>query len=144
MVADDHVHRNYKDGRVTIDAFLDDYALLAKAYIRLYQATLDKHWLLLSQKLTDQAIKNFYDRRSGLFYYTATGSENLVVRKMEVIDNAIPSSNAVMAEVLYDLSIYFENDDYLAKSSAMLKKLSGQMIRALPIYTMVLCNRHIL
>lgn len=127
MIAGDHVHRNYKDGKVTIDAFLDDYALPAKAYIRLYQATLDKQWLLLAQKLTNQAIKNFYDERSGMFYYTAAGSENLVVRKMEVIDNAIPSSNAVMAEVLYDLSIYFDNDDYLVKSSAMLKNLLGQM-----------------
>ena len=135
MMADDRVHRNYKDGKVTIDAFLDDYALLAKAYIRLYQATLDKHWLLLSQKLTNQAIKNFYDKRSGLFYYTAVGAENLVVRKMEVIDNAIPSSNAVMAEVLYDLSIYFENEDYGVKSSTMLKKLSGQMISGSVYFT---------
>ena len=135
MMADDHVHRNYKDGKVTIDAFLDDYALLAKAYIRLYQATLDKHWLLLSQKLTNQAIQNFYDGRSGMFYYTAVGAENLVVRKMEVIDNAIPSSNAIMAEVLYDLSIYFDNADYLAKSSAMLKKLSGQTMSGTAYFT---------
>ena len=91
--------------------------MLAKAFIRLYQVTLDKHWLLLSQQLTDYAIKNFYDEKSGMFYYTSVNSENLVVRKMEVADNVIPSSNAVMAEVLYDLSIYFENNDYLEKSS---------------------------
>lgn len=132
---DGHLWRNYKDGKATIDAFLDDYALLAKSFIRLYQVTLNKHWLLLSQQLSDYAIKNFYDEKSGLFFYTSALSKNLVVRKMEVADNVIPSSNAVMAEVLYNLSIYFENNDYLKKSSGMLAKLAGQMNSATVYYT---------
>jgi len=79
------------------------------------------------------AIKNFYDEKSGLFFYTSSNSENLVVRKIDVSDNALPSSNAVMAEVLYYLSTYFENDDYLHKSSGMLSRLSGIM-NANPAY----------
>lgn len=130
-----HLYRNYKDGKASIDAFLDDYALLAKAFIRLYQVTLDKHWLLLSQQLTEYAIKNFYDEKSGMFYYTSRNSQNLVVRKMEISDNAIPSSNAVMAQVLYDLSIYFENKNYLSISSRMLNKVTGQMNSATVYYT---------
>jgi uncharacterized protein YyaL (SSP411 family) len=38
----DRLNRNYKNGKATINAFLDDYALLADAYIALYQATLDQ------------------------------------------------------------------------------------------------------
>ena len=124
---DGHLWRSYKDGKASIDAFLDDYSLLAKAYIRLYQLTFDKHWLTIAQSLTDYALKNFYDPKSGMFFYTTTNMSNLVVRKMELADNVIPSSNAIMAEVLYNLSVYFENSDYLSKSSRMVSRLSTQM-----------------
>ena len=130
---DGQLWRNYMNGKTSIDAFLDDYALLGQAFIRLYQVTFDKHWLSLSNELVNYAIKNFYDEKSGLFFYTSSNSENLVVRKIDVSDNALPSSNAVMAEVLYYLSTYFENDDYLHKSSGMLSRLSGIM-NANPAY----------
>jgi hypothetical protein len=86
-----HLWRNYKDGRVSVNAFLDDYALLARAFIRLYQVTFDKHWLTLSQLITDYAIKNFYDPKSGFFFYTSHDSQNIVVRKFDITDNVIPS-----------------------------------------------------
>jgi uncharacterized protein YyaL (SSP411 family) len=127
--------RNYKDGRASVNAFLDDYALLARAFMRLYQVTFDKHWLILSQRLTDDAIKNFYDPKSGFFFYTSHGSQNVVVRKFEIADNVIPSSNAIMAEVLYCLNTYFENEDYLNKSSAMLSRISGQINSGTAFYT---------
>jgi uncharacterized protein YyaL (SSP411 family) len=124
---DGQLWRNYKDGKSSITGFLDDYALVAKAFIRLYQVTLDTHWLSISKQLTDYVLRYFYDNKSGMFYYTSSKSEQLVVRKIEISDNAIPSSNATMAEVLYNLSIYFENDDYLNKCSQMLSSISSQM-----------------
>jgi uncharacterized protein YyaL (SSP411 family) len=125
--------RNFKDGKASIDAFLDDYAWLARAYIRLYQVTFDKHWLTLAQHITDYALANFYDVKSGMFYYTAVNSSTLVVRKMEIADNAIPSSSAIMAAVLYELGIYFDNNDYADKSTKMFSSLS-EKIRAMPTY----------
>jgi uncharacterized protein len=120
------VWRNYKDGKTSINGFLDDYALLAKAYIRLYQLTFDKHWLLLAQELSNYAVKNFYDPKSGMFFYTES-LNNALIRKIEITDNNVPSSNAIMAEVLYALSVYFENEDYLAKSKFMLSKVYVQL-----------------
>jgi uncharacterized protein YyaL (SSP411 family) len=135
MDSEGHLWRNYKDGRVSVNAFLDDYALLARAFIRLYQVTFDKHWLTLSQLITDYAIKNFYDPKSGFFFYTSHDSQNIVVRKFDITDNVIPSSNAVMAEVLYCLNTYFENEDYLNKSSTMLSRISGQINSGTAFYT---------
>ena len=62
--------RNYKDGKANIDAFLDDYALLARAFIQLYQATYDVHWLEAARSVTEYAIAHFRDKKSGLFFYT--------------------------------------------------------------------------
>src|SRR4030095_14713954 len=78
-------------------------------------------------RLIDYATRNFYDRRTGMFFYSPINAENLVLRKIEIWDNAMPSSNAVMAEALYTLSIYFENEDYLNKSSRMLSGMAAQM-----------------
>jgi uncharacterized protein YyaL (SSP411 family) len=125
--SDGHLWRNFRNGKSTIDAFLDDYAMLAKAYIQLYQITFNKHWLSLAKKISDYAIANFYDDKEGMFYYTSAGSEKLVIRKTEMLDNSIPSASAIMAEVLYSLNVYFENDDYLEKSTLMLSKAAGKM-----------------
>ncbi|MEI9942987.1 MAG: thioredoxin domain-containing protein [Chitinophagaceae bacterium] len=125
--SDGHLWRNFRNGKASVDGFLDDYALLAKAYIKLYQVSFDKHWLSLAQKITDYAISNFYDGQTGMFYYTSTASGKLAVRKIEILDNVIPSSNAVMGEVLFSLNIYFENNSYLQKSSEMLSKTAGKL-----------------
>ena len=125
ITKDGRLWRNYKNGNASIDAFLDDYALLAKAFIRLYQVTLDKHWLSIAQQLTSYTIKNFYDAKSGMFFYTSSTSKT-IIRKIEISDQAIPSSNGVMAEVLYCLNTYFDNQDYLNKCNRMLSSLLGQ------------------
>jgi uncharacterized protein YyaL (SSP411 family) len=121
------VWRNYKGDKTSIDGFLDDYAFLSKGFIRLYQITFDKHWLDISKHLADYAIQNFYDPSSGMFFYTEQQSHQNIIRKIELTDNAIPSSNAVMVEVLYALSVYFENDDYMEKSKRMISNLYTQL-----------------
>jgi uncharacterized protein len=124
---DGHLWRSYKDGKATIDGFLDDYAWTAKAYLALYQVTFDKHWLTLAKSITDYAIKHFYDERSGLFFYTSANASGLVVRKMEVTDNVIPSSNATMAELLHKLGTCLEDKNLLDKSARMLSQIAGKM-----------------
>jgi uncharacterized protein YyaL (SSP411 family) len=140
--------RNYMDarpdgtvgrGKASIDAFLDDYAWLAKAFIRLYQVSFNKHWLTAAKQITDYALANFYDSQSGMFYYTAANASNLVVRKMETADNAIPSSNAVMAAVLYELGVYFDSKDYADKSAAMVSSAVKKII-FVPAYYAQWCS----
>lgn len=113
--------RNYIDGKAGIEGFLDDYALLAKAFIHLYQATFDIHWLEKARNLADYAIKHFRQKESGLFYYTSDLSENLIARKMELSDNVIPSSNSVFADVLFVLGQYYADDAYLAMSNGLVR-----------------------
>jgi uncharacterized protein YyaL (SSP411 family) len=137
--ADGHLWRSYKDGKASIDGFLDDYAFTAKAFLRLYQFSFDKQWLTLAQKITDYAIKNFYDEKSGLFYYTAANTHGLVVRKIEITDNVIPSSNATMGDLLHKLGACIENRDYINKSIGMLSKLAGK-IHAMTSYYSQWCQ----
>ena len=129
-----HLWRSFKDGEVSIDAFLDDHALLAKAFIKLYQATFDIHWLEVSRTLADYAILHFHDPKTGLFYYTSDEAEPLVVRKMEGSDNVIPSSNSVMADVLFRLGEYFDNENYRSLSKAMVNQMTESITVGGPYY----------
>ena len=131
---DGRLWRNFKDGKAATDAFLDDYALLAKAFIQLYQATLDIHWLGKARVVTDYAVEHFRDEKRGIFYYTSADSENLVVRTVEMADNVIPSSNSVFAEVLYLLGEYYAEDLYIQMSSAMLRYVTNELTGDQPFY----------
>jgi uncharacterized protein YyaL (SSP411 family) len=127
MLTDDgKLKRNYNGGKVAIDGFLDDYAWAANAFIKLYEVSFDKHWLLLSKNIADYTIRNFFNTNTALFYYTE-GQQNLVLRKTEIDDNAIPSSNAVMAKVLYKLGIIYDDRAYTQMSLKMYNAVSGRI-----------------
>ncbi len=120
---DGRLHRNYKNGTASINAFLDDYAFTIEAYISLYQATFDEKWLQEARQLTDYTIAHFYDEDKGMFYYTSDIDPALIARNMETTDNVIPSSNSEMAKNLFVLGQYFYNDDYIRKSKRMLSNV---------------------
>lgn len=134
MAEDGRLNRNYKDGKSTINAFLDDYAFTIQAFISLYQATFDEQWLFKAEKLLKYTLDHFYDEKSGMFYYTSELDPALVARKMEITDNVIPASNSRMAVNLYVLGEYFYHDDYIKKSRQMLNNVKVNLVRGGPYY----------
>jgi uncharacterized protein YyaL (SSP411 family) len=113
------LYHSYKNGKFTINGFLEDYAFTAQAFVALYAANCDEKWLVKAKILVDNAIENFYDEKDGLFYFNSIIDAPLITRQKEVQDNVIPSSNAIMAHVLFDLGIYFEQDKYIEMSEKM-------------------------
>lgn len=109
---DGHLWRTYKNGTAKIQGFLEDYALTAEAFVSLYEATLEEKWLLYAKQLTDYCLENFYDERQQFFAYTSAREEQLIAAHFETEDNVIPASNSVIANVLYKLSILFDNGYY--------------------------------
>lgn len=125
---DNRLNRNYKDGKAGINAFLDDYALMAEAFIALYQVTFEEKWLYKAKDLVDYATIHFFDKKSGMYNYTSDLDPPLIARKMETSDNVIPASNSVIAKNLYLLGLYFYDQDYLAKSKQMMHNMSSTIV----------------
>jgi uncharacterized protein YyaL (SSP411 family) len=113
------VMRNFKNNKAVINGLLDDYAFTISAFILLYQATFEEEWLYKAKDLTDYSIVHFFDKKSGMFFYTHHNYSSLIARKMEVIDNVIPSSNSEMAKNLLLLGMYFEDDKQIQMSKQM-------------------------
>lgn len=123
MMPDGGLYRNYKNEKATIAGFLDDYAFMIEALIALHEVDFDENWLNVAKDLTNYVIANFKDEESDLFFYTAANGETLIARKHEVMDNVISASNSVMAQNLQKLGLLFDDEDYRAKASAMLKSV---------------------
>jgi len=121
--SDNRLYRNYKNGKATINGFLDDYAFTIEAFIAIYQATFDEKWLIQAQQLTEYCLVHFKDESSGMFYYTSDADAALIARKMELSDNVIPSSNSAMAKNLYVLGQYFYNDSYIEMAKNRLNNI---------------------
>lgn len=118
---------NYKDGKSTINGFLEDYAFTIEAFISLYQVTLDEKWLNLSKEMTDYSIINFFDEEKHMFYFTSKEDPVIVSRNFEYRDNVIPASNSVMAKNLYKLSKYFDEPRFNEISKQMLKNVLAEV-----------------
>lgn len=122
--SDGHLFRTYKNGVAKINGFLEDYALTADAFITLYEATLQEKWLLYAKQLTDYCLENFYDDKLNFFRYNSAKDEKLIASHYETEDNVIPASNSVMANVLYKLSILFNNSYYEKTALSMLAHIT--------------------
>lgn len=117
-----HFYHSYKVGkgrvgRAAIPAFLDDYAYLIEAYIQLQEITGDTTYLNRAKDLSDWVIAHFSEEETGYFYYTHSGQDDVIVRKREVYDGAIPSGNAVMAGNLFYLGTVFDLEEWKKRAA---------------------------
>ena len=130
MQSDFRLLRNHKDGKSSINAFLDDYALTIQAFIALYELTFDESWLINSRRLADYAIEHFLNDENRMFFYTSDIDPPLVARKMELSDEVIPSSNSIMARNLFRLGELYYNEEYLDLSKQMLANILPSVERS--------------
>lgn len=103
---------NHKEGKNTINGYLEDYCFVIEAFIALYEITLDEKWLQNSKQLTDYCFDHFYDSKNNFFAFTSNLDEELITKHYELEDNVIAASNSVMANNLFKLHIYFDNSYY--------------------------------
>jgi uncharacterized protein YyaL (SSP411 family) len=142
---DGGLNHSYKEGRSTINGYLEDYCFTIQAFTALYEATFDEKWLNEANKLALYTMDHFYDEKSGMFYFTSDIDPPLIARKMESTDNVIPASNSSMGNALYVLSHYFDNEKYRNVSKQMLNNMYKQMSQGGSWYSnwMLLALNHI-
>jgi len=124
---DGGLNHSYKDGRSTINGYLEDYAFTCEAYISLYECTFDEKWLKRAKDLVDYSIANFFNNFNGMFFFTSIKDPALVARKMEINDNVIPASNSSLAKSLFRLGHYYDDKTYTEKAVQMLNNVKQYM-----------------
>ena len=123
-----NLNHNFKEDKSTINGYLEDYATVIDAFISLYEITFDDKWLTTAKQLTDYTFDHFFDSEKSMFYFTSDLDEALITRKMEIEDNVISSSNSIMANNLFKLSLYYYNTYYKKVSKQMLSNVIDKSI----------------
>ncbi|HRH57575.1 MAG TPA: thioredoxin domain-containing protein [Chitinophagales bacterium] len=130
---DYRLDRNYKNGKSTINGFLQDYAFFIEALIALHQITFEEKYLNDAKAFTEYVLTHFYNKNNGMFYITSDLDAALITRSMDSSDNVIPSGNSTMAKNLVLLSKYFDTPEYEQMSLTMLNNVLDDVIKN-PVY----------
>ena len=88
------LHR-YRDGEVGITANLDDYAFMVWGLIDLYEASFNPIYLKRALELNQIMLSLFLDTERGGLFFAPDNSNDLIIRKKEIYDRAVPSGNSV-------------------------------------------------
>jgi uncharacterized protein YyaL (SSP411 family) len=129
-------HHHYNDGKLkrvycknklSVDALLDDYANLIKAYLSVYKVTLETFMLAKAERLVETVIQNFYDNESGMFFFAPIDKTDLIARKMDLTDGVITSSGSTMAQNLFDIGIIVSNERYIDMAKQMLANITTSL-----------------
>ena len=125
MCSDGRLLATYGKGRARLNGYITDYAFFIEGLIELYQTGGDFNRLQQARRLTDVAVKYYWDEASGGFYFTASDHEQLLVRSKTANDGAIPSGNSVMLANLLKLSILVDRADYRHKAEQIIRVFAG-------------------
>jgi len=119
----------YKNKEAKYPAFLDDYAFLVQACIHLQEISSDPGYLLHAKRFAIHVIENFSDDSTGYFFFTNRSQTDVIIRKKEVYDGAIPSGNSIMAENLFYLAGVFDKPEWQKRASELLSPLQNAVVR---------------
>ena len=131
-----NLFHSWKNGKATIDGFLEDYALVVQAFISLFEATGDEEWILQAEKLTTTTFKHFFDEETGLFYFSEKSGDPVITNHFQKEDNVIPAANSVMANNLHRLYLILGKPEYLQTAEKMLPHILSNF----PKYPMAYAN----
>lgn len=117
----------FKNGKASINGYLEDYAFLIEALLHLYQCTFEASYLNKAEEFVAIVEQNFVDSNSGLYFFTSREDRSLVTKTIEYNDNVIPASNSVMAKNLFKLGKLLGDLKYVEKAELMLKNIQEKI-----------------
>ena len=133
------LYRSYKGGEARQPAYLEDYASAALGLLALYEAVLEPHWLQAAAGLAQVIVTLFADPAAGGFFQTGTEHEELIARRKDFIDSAVPSGNSLATELFLRLGKFLERADYTARGTAVFQMLAGAMGEQPAAFGRLLC-----
>ena len=122
----DTLYVSFRSGQRGSVGFLDDYAFYIFALIQLYEASFKQKYLSKATELCKKAIKDFFDKENGGFYFYGNENEQLIIKPKEIYDGAVPSGNSVMAYNLVFLSLLTEDMLFSETSEQQLSFMAGK------------------
>ncbi|MEJ7627349.1 MAG: thioredoxin domain-containing protein [Ferruginibacter sp.] len=126
---EDGYFHTFKNGIASQPAFLDDLAYYIQACLLLQEITSDQQYLQKATELTEYVTEHFLDIETGMYFFTNINQDDVIIRKTEIYDGAVPSGNSIMIENLLQLSILINKNDWGGIASNALFNLKEVIIK---------------
>jgi len=108
---DGRLRVSWRGGRAKLNAYLDDYAFLARGLLDLYEADFVVENLKASVRLARTMVERYEDRERGGFFFTSDDHEALLTRNRSQHDGALPAGMGVAVELLLRLAVHTDDDE---------------------------------
>ena len=115
--------RVHIDNVTSQTAIFEDYAYFADALLALFDVNEEQKYLINAQKLMDEAIEKFWDKKH--YGFKISNNKRIDNNAKEIYDGAIPSSNGVAYGVLNLLADRVQNEKYRQLSEQLLGGFSS-------------------
>ncbi|WP_119167373.1 thioredoxin domain-containing protein [Algihabitans albus] len=129
MQEDGRLRHSWRHGRLKHPATLDDYAFMSDAALALFEATGKRVYLSQAETWVAVLDRHYWDTENGGYFLTADDTERLLVRPKHAHDNATPSGNGVILQVLARLWHLTGQASYRERADATVAAFSGELAR---------------
>ena len=124
---EDRLFHSWCDGQ-RHPGMLDDHAAMARAALSLYQATGEECYLSAAEHWAGVVEAHFLDPDTGGYFMTADDATDLITRLLNAHDQATPSGNGVMVEVLSALFYLTGEPRYEQRAERLIGVFVGEAI----------------
>jgi uncharacterized protein YyaL (SSP411 family) len=118
--------RIWTAGRVGVPGFSEDYALLANAFLDLYETDFDPFWVSQTRRLMALLDDRFLDAGDATYFYVDLDQETPLVRSKSLYDQVLPSGNSMAARVSLRLNRLTGEAKYLERAQGIIRRLQPQ------------------
>jgi uncharacterized protein YyaL (SSP411 family) len=136
MVVNGRLHHTWRNGRAAHPATLDDHAALARAALALFEVTGEPGYLDRAEAWAEAIEALFGDPEAGGYFLSAKDVSDILVRSKTAYDNATPSGNGLMTELLARLHHLTGKPTYRDRADTQIRAFSGELQRnalAIPV-----------
>jgi len=130
MVNDGRLRRSWAKGQARHNAVLDDLAQMSRAALYLYETTGDETYLAQCEAWTHQASDLFWCDDDGGYCLSARDVTDVITRTRQCADNAVPSGNGTMADVLARLYLITGDDTFRSRAEEVINAFPAESANA--------------
>ena len=123
---DNRLCHSWCDGKAKDADILDDYAQMSRAALALHELTGIDAYRDDALAWVDTANRLFWDARNGGYFYTPEDADDLVARTRQATDQATPSGNSIMTEVLARLYYLTGDANYRERALTTVEAFGGE------------------
>jgi uncharacterized protein len=126
----DRLTHSANGGKRGASGFADDYALMIRAALHLWEVTGETRFLDQAKRWVTTLDTHFWNMEKGGYCTTADDAEQLIVRQRVLYDQAIPSANGIMIWNLTRLGMITGDGVYGERARALLDSFADEFGRA--------------